>query len=47
MMEEEKEFEEFKLEPSENKGTGFFGKWAYYAQKKREWLEEQKKKKKE
>ena len=31
----------FVLDPKENKGTGFYGKWAYYNQKKREWLKEQ------
>ena len=29
--------EKFELKAEENKGTGFFGKWAYYAQKKKEW----------
>ena len=30
------------LKPEDNKGTGFFGKWAFWAMKKREWEESQK-----
>lgn len=39
--------EEFKLDPKDNKGSGFFGKWAYYEQQKKKWLAEQQKKKQE
>lgn len=38
---------DFKLDPKDNKGVGFFGKWAYYEQQKKKWLEEQKKKEQE
>ena len=38
---------DFKLDPKDNKGVGFFGKWAYHEQQKKKWLEEQKKKEQE